>query len=69
MTEIRIGDVPCGGDHPLLLIAGPCQIEGLDHALSCAKRLAEITAAVGMGFVYKSSFCLYLVLINEAELP
>jgi len=56
MTEIRIEDVPCGGDHPLLLIAGPCQIEGLDHALSCASRLADITAAVGMGFVYKSSF-------------
>ncbi|MGB1961795.1 MAG: 3-deoxy-8-phosphooctulonate synthase, partial [Candidatus Puniceispirillaceae bacterium] len=56
MTEIQIGDVPCGGDHPLLLIAGPCQIEGLDHALSCASRLADIAAAVGMGFVYKSSF-------------
>ena len=56
MTEILIGDVPCGGDHPLLLIAGPCQIEGFDHALSCASRLADIAAAVGMGFVYKSSF-------------
>ena len=56
MTEIQIGDVPCGGGHPLLLIAGPCQIEGLDHALSCASRLADIAAAVGMGFVYKSSF-------------
>ena len=56
MTEIRIGDVPCGGGNPLLLIAGPCQIEGLDHALMCASRLAEIAAQTGMGFVYKSSF-------------
>ena len=56
MREIRIGDVPCGGDHPLLLVAGPCQIEDLDHALSCASRLADMAAAVGMGFVYKSSF-------------
>ena len=56
MTEILIGEVPCGGNHPLLLIAGPCQIEGLDHALSCASRLVDIAAAVGMGFVYKSSF-------------
>ena len=56
MTEMPIGDVPCGGDHPLLLIAGPCQIEGLDHALSCASRLVDIAAAVGVGFVYKSSF-------------
>ena len=56
MTEILIGEVPCGGNHPLLLIAGPCQIEGLDHALSCASRLVDMAAAVGMGFVYKSSF-------------
>ena len=56
MTEMHIRDVPCGADHPLVLIAGPCQIEGLDHALSCASHLAMIAAAVGMGFIYKSSF-------------
>ena len=56
MTEMHIRDVPCGADHPLVLIAGPCQIEGLDHALSCASQLAKIAAAVGMGFIYKSSF-------------
>ena len=56
MTEMHIRDVPCGADHPLVLIAGPCQIEGLDHALSCANHLAKIAAAVGMGFIYKSSF-------------
>ncbi len=56
MTEMCIRDVPFGGDRPLLLIAGPCQIEGLDHALSCASSLANIAAAVGMGFIYKSSF-------------
>ena len=56
MTEMHIRDVSCGADHPLILIAGPCQIEGLDHALSCASQLAKIAAAVGMGFIYKSSF-------------
>ena len=56
MTDMHIRDVPCGADHPLILIAGPCQIEGLDHALSCASHLAKIAAAVGMGFIYKSSF-------------
>jgi len=53
---IDIADVPCGGDSPLLLIAGPCQIEGRDHALMCAERLARMAAKAGMGFVYKSSF-------------
>jgi len=56
MSEIKIGNVACGDDNPLLLIAGPCQIEGLDHALQCAQRLAEISARVGMGFIYKSSY-------------
>ncbi|RZO31882.1 MAG: 3-deoxy-8-phosphooctulonate synthase [SAR116 cluster bacterium] len=56
MTEMHIRNVSCGADHPLILIAGPCQIEGLDHALSCASHLAKIAAAVGMGFIYKSSF-------------
>ena len=56
MSMLHISDVPCGTDSPLLLIAGPCQIEGRDHALMCAERLAAMAAEAGMGFVYKSSF-------------
>jgi 2-dehydro-3-deoxyphosphooctonate aldolase (KDO 8-P synthase) len=56
MQIVTIGNVQCGGDSPLLLIAGPCQIEGLDHALSCAEALAKMAADAGMGFVYKSSY-------------
>ena len=56
MTSFNIADVPCGDDSPLLLISGPCQVEGLDHALMCAEKLAGIAAAAGMGFVYKSSY-------------
>ena len=48
--------VMCGDEAPLLLIAGPCQIESLDHALFCAEKLKKIAAHVGMGFVYKSSY-------------
>ena len=28
----EIGDIKVGGDEPFVLIAGPCQIEGMDHA-------------------------------------
>ena len=56
MQAVTIGNVGCGGNAPLLLIAGPCQIESADHALYCAEALANIAAAAGMGFVYKSSF-------------
>ena len=56
MQAVTIGNVVCGGDAPLLLIAGPCQIESADHALYCAEALAKMTATAGMGFVYKSSY-------------
>ena len=48
--------VVCGGMAPLMLIAGPCQIESLDHALFCAEKLKTMAAQAGMGFVYKSSY-------------
>lgn len=41
---------------PLFCIAGPCAIEGRAQALEVASALKEIFAAVGMPFVYKSSF-------------
>ena len=56
MEAVKIGNVACGGEAPLLLIAGPCQIESADHALHCAEALAKIAAKAGMGFVYKSSY-------------
>ena len=33
-------DIAFGGDHPPLFIAGPCVIEGLEHALKMARTLA-----------------------------
>ena len=50
----------CGFDaglaHPLFLIAGPCVIESREMAMETAGRLKEIAAAVGIRFIYKSSF-------------
>ncbi len=45
-----------GLDQPLFLIAGPCVIESEALALETAGRLKEITDALGMPFIYKSSF-------------
>ena len=56
MKQVQIGKLACGSDQPLMLIAGPCQVEGRDHALICAERLAAMAREAGMGFVYKSSF-------------
>ncbi|MDE1924122.1 MAG: 3-deoxy-8-phosphooctulonate synthase, partial [Gammaproteobacteria bacterium] len=45
-----------GVDHPLFLIAGPCVIESEGLVLEVAGRLREITAALGVPFVFKASF-------------
>jgi 2-dehydro-3-deoxyphosphooctonate aldolase (KDO 8-P synthase) len=38
------------------LIAGPCQIESLDHSLFMAEKLVNIAAKLNIPFIYKSSF-------------
>jgi 2-dehydro-3-deoxyphosphooctonate aldolase (KDO 8-P synthase) len=45
-----------GIDRPLFLIAGPCVIESLQLALDTAGELKEICAALGINFIYKSSY-------------
>lgn len=45
-----------GLDQPLFLIAGPCVIESRELAMETAGRLKEITARLGVPFIYKSSF-------------
>jgi len=54
--QVPVGNVVFGNDLPFVLIAGPCQIEGLDHALMMAEKVAEAAAKAGVPFVYKSSF-------------
>ena len=45
-----------GLDQPLFLIAGPCVIESREMAMETAGRLKDIAAAVGIPFIYKSSY-------------
>lgn len=45
-----------GIDRPLFLIAGPCVIESEQLALDSAGALKEMTTALGIPFIYKSSF-------------
>ena len=53
---VEIGPVRVGAGLPAALIAGPCQIEGLDHARRIAGALAETCADLGIGLIYKSSY-------------
>ena len=45
-----------GLDQPFFLFAGPCVIESEGMALDTAGQLKEITAKLGIPFIYKSSF-------------
>lgn len=53
--HVAVRGVTFGNDLPLVLIAGPCQLETLDHALSIAEPLAQACAKAGAGYVFKAS--------------
>ena len=56
MTQVQAGDVLIGNDRPLTIIAGPCQLESLDHAQMIAGRMQEACAAAGAQYVFKASY-------------
>jgi len=55
-ATVAIGNAKFGNDLPLALVAGPCALESLSHALETAAALKEIADRLGIGLVYKSSF-------------
>lgn len=56
MKDVKIGGLTVGNDRPLCVIAGPCQLEGLDHARMIAGAMAEACTAAGAQFVFKASY-------------
>ena len=56
VREVRVGEAIFGGGRPLVLIAGPCVIESLEHTLRTAEALRGIAARLGIGLVFKASY-------------
>lgn len=54
--SFEIGSTSVGGEHPLLIIAGPCVLEDPEEMLSVADHMARLCAGLGVGYVFKSSF-------------
>jgi 2-dehydro-3-deoxyphosphooctonate aldolase (KDO 8-P synthase) len=54
--EVHVNSVTIGGDRSLVLVAGPCVIEGEEITLRIAERIKETTSAVGMDLIFKSSY-------------
>lgn len=53
---ISINNTKIANNLPFALIAGPCQIENLDHSLFIAEQLIKLTEKLDISFIYKSSF-------------
>ena len=56
MKTVRLGKISIGGDHPLVLIAGPCVVESYKSAVRHAKAVQKIAQSLKIPFIYKSSY-------------
>ena len=56
MRKVNVGSIKVGGGEPFVLIAGPCVIESEKLARKVARSLKEMTAELGIPFVFKSSY-------------
>lgn len=56
MKHVEIGGVTLANDRPFALIAGPCQLESLDHARMLAERIAAAADAARTPWVFKGSY-------------
>lgn len=54
--RVHVGGVTIANDAPLMVFAGPCQLESRSHALETASALKEMARRLGLGLVYKTSF-------------
>ncbi|MBN8828550.1 MAG: 3-deoxy-8-phosphooctulonate synthase [Sphingobacteriia bacterium] len=55
-NHVNVGNIKIGNDLPLVLIAGPCQMESRDHAMKMAEHVKKICDRLNMQFIFKTSF-------------
>ena len=53
---IEINGIKIGGGAPLVLIAGPCVVEGRDMIMFTAEKIKEITEELNVPYIFKSSY-------------
>jgi 2-dehydro-3-deoxyphosphooctonate aldolase (KDO 8-P synthase) len=53
---MRLCGFEAGPDRPFFLIAGPCVIESEGLVMEVAGRMRELTAALGIPYIFKASF-------------
>jgi len=53
---MKVGRAEVGPGHPLLLIAGPCVIEGEAQTIEAARKVADVAQRHGLPALFKCSF-------------
>jgi len=53
---VKVGKISIGGGKPLVLIAGPCVVEGREMILRTAERIQKIAARHRIQFIFKASY-------------
>ena len=56
MNKVKLANFEIGGGEPLVLLAGPCVLEGLERSLMIGRGIKEITDRLGIPYVFKASF-------------
>ena len=53
---VKLKNFNIANNKPIILIAGPCQLEDDEHPLKIASMLKDITSRLSINFIFKSSF-------------
>jgi len=56
IRQVKINNFEISNSLPLVLIAGPCQLENREHAIHIAENIKKICDKLKINFVYKTSF-------------
>ncbi len=53
---LRAGEVTVGAGSPLAVLAGPCVLESLEHALRIGTHVRDVCREAGLSYIFKASF-------------
>ena len=56
MKTVTLGSYKIANSLPFCLIAGPCQLESLEHARKIASHMVELCDDLGIPYVFKASY-------------
>lgn len=56
MNIVSVGDYKVGDGKKLLLMAGPCVLEGYERSLAIGQAVKKITDKLGINYIFKASY-------------